>query len=70
MRRKFIMMIYRRNTINAFTLNQPGNISYYIEVRVDKTSLNKITWGANLYYPPNNLVSFHKELLDKLKELD
>ena len=45
-------------------------MSYYIDVRTGKTSINKITWGANLFYPPNELVDFHKELFNKLAETE
>jgi hypothetical protein len=66
-------LIYFLNKINNLALegieiNEPGNISYYIDVRYGKSSLNKIVWGKNLYYPPNELVNFHKELFDKLSE--
>ena len=68
-------LIYFMNKIETLGLegidiNEPGNMSYYIEIRMNKTSLNKITWGKNLYYPPNNLVDFHQELFKKLSELD
>ena len=56
--------------LEGIDINEPGNMSYYIEVRINKTSLNKITWGANLYYPPNNLIEFHKELFVKLSEFE
>ncbi len=56
--------------LEGIEIDKPGNISTYIDVRVGNISINKITWGATLYYPPNNLVDFHKELFDKLKELD
>ena len=68
-------LIYFLNKIDALGLegieiNQPGNMSYYIDVRTGKTSINKITWGANLFYPPNELVDFHKELFKKLAETE
>jgi len=56
--------------LEGIEINQPGNMTYYIDIRIGKNSINKITWGANLYYPPSNLVSFHKELFDKLAELE
>jgi len=68
-------LIYFLNKIDALGLegveiNQPGNMTYYIDVRTGKNSINKITWGANQYYPPNELVDFHKELFNKLAELE
>ncbi len=56
--------------LEGIEINQPGNMSYYIDVRTGKTSINKITWGANLFYPPNELVDFHKELFNKLAETE
>ncbi len=55
-------------SLDGIEINQPGNISYYIDVRIGKASINKIVWGANLYYAPNNLIEFHKELFTKLSE--
>jgi len=56
--------------LDGVEINQPGNMSYYIDIRIGKSSFNKITWGANLYYPPEELVKFHKKLFDKLAELE
>jgi len=56
--------------LDGIDINQPGNMSYYIEIRVNNTSVNKITWGANSYYPPIELVKFHKELFSKLNEFE
>ncbi|MCB9360685.1 MAG: hypothetical protein H6587_03530 [Flavobacteriales bacterium] len=49
-------------------LNQPGNISKYIEIRVKETSRNKITWGAPNYSPPKDIALLFKELYSKLSE--
>lgn len=57
-------------SLDGVEINEPGNMSYYIDVRLGKTSLNKIVWGANLYYPPPELVNFHKELFEKLAEFE
>jgi len=48
--------------LEGIEINEPGNITTYIEVREANFSVNKIVWGANLYYPPNDLVAFHKEM--------
>ncbi len=56
--------------LDGIELNQPGNMSYYIDVRIGKTSVNKIIWGAHNQYPPSNLVDFHKELFAKLSEIE
>lgn len=56
--------------LEGVDINKPGNITYYIDVRIGQTSINKITWGANLYYPPKELVAFHDELFKKLSEFE
>jgi len=56
--------------LNGIDINKPGNISSYIEIKEENISLNKITWGARSYYPPTNLVEFHKELFKKLAEIE
>lgn len=56
--------------LDGIEINQPGNMSTYIDIRIGKASYNKIIWGANLYYPPNDLVEFQKELYDKLAEIE
>lgn len=68
-------LIYFINKINnlgiqTIDINEPGNMSKYIEIREGETSLNKIVWGSNTYYPPNNLVEFHQELYKKLSALE
>ena len=54
--------------LEGFEFNHPGNITTYIELRQGTISLNKISWGANSYYPPDEFIKFHKELTKKLKE--
>jgi hypothetical protein len=49
-------------------INQPGNISKYIEVRVKETSRNKITWGTPNYSPPEPIKKLFNELYNKLSE--
>lgn len=56
--------------LEGIDINQPGNMTYYIEVKIGQNSINKITWGANLYYPPKELVAFHEEIFKKLSEFE
>ena len=56
--------------LEGIEIDQPGNMSYYIDIRIGKASYNKIIWGANLYYPPKDLVAFHKELYKQLAEIE
>ena len=55
-------------SLEGIEMNQPGNMTYYIDVRIGKTSINKITWGSYNYNPDEELVKLHKELFDNLKE--
>jgi hypothetical protein len=52
--------------LGGISIEEPGNMSYYIEIREGKLSLNKIVWGLNTYYPPKELELFHEELFKKL----
>lgn len=52
--------------LEGISIEEPGNMSYYIEIREGKLSLNKIVWGLNTYYPPKELEVFHEELFKKL----
>lgn len=56
--------------LEGIDINEPGNITYYIDVRIGQNSINKIVWGNHLYYPPKNLVAFHDELFKKLAEFE
>ena len=57
-------------SVEGMEINAPGNMTYYIDVRVGKSSINKITWGHYNYNPEKELVDFHKEIFDKLREWD
>jgi len=70
---KKIDLVYFLKKLEALSLegmeiNAPGNMTYYIDLRIGKTSINKITWGNYNYNPDENLVKLHKELFDNLKE--
>lgn len=56
--------------LDGIDINEPGNMTYYIDVRIGQNSLNKIVWGANLYYAPKELTDFHKEIFAKLAEFE
>lgn len=47
-------------------ISQPGNISYYIEVRVGESSSNKIVWGHIDYRVDENIESLFNEVYEKL----
>lgn len=54
--------------LEGMEINAPGNMTYYIDLRVGKTSINKITWGSYNYNADEKIIKLHKELFDKLKE--
>lgn len=56
--------------LDGVDINEPGNITYYIDVRIGQNSINRIVWGKNLYYPPKELVTFHDEIFKKLAEFE
>ncbi|MBL4592561.1 MAG: hypothetical protein JKX68_01955 [Flavobacteriales bacterium] len=64
----YFMELIEELSLEGIEMNQPGNMTYYIDVRIGKTSINKITWGSYNYNADEELVRLHKELFDKLKE--
>lgn len=54
--------------IQSAELNTPGNMSKYIEIRENETSINKLVWGANNFYAPKEITSLFEELYQKLSE--
>ncbi len=57
-------------SIEGIEMNEPGNRTFYIDVRIGKTSINKIVWGHYNFHPDQELVDLHKELYDKLSTWD
>jgi hypothetical protein len=56
--------------LDGVDINQPGNMTSYIDVRIGQNSINKIVWGSHQYYPPKELITFHKEAFQKLSEFE
>lgn len=56
--------------LEGMELNAPGNMTYYIDLRMGKISINKIVWGNYTYNPSQELIDLHKELFEKLKNWD
>jgi len=54
--------------IESEEINSPGNMSKYIEIRENETSINKLVWGANNFYAPKELTKFFEELYQKLSD--
>ena len=51
-------------------MNSPGNMSYYIDIREGRTSINKIVWGHPNFYPDKEIVELHKELYNNISKWD
>ena len=56
--------------LDGIDINEPGNLSYYIDLRIGQNSINKIVWGARQYYAPKELITFHDEAFKKLAEFE
>ena len=68
-------LIYFMEKLNALSLdgiemNQPGNISYYIDVREGRSSVNKIVWGNYKFNPNKEIVELHRELYQNISKWD
>ncbi|PCI99403.1 MAG: hypothetical protein COB15_04270 [Flavobacteriales bacterium] len=57
-------------SLEGVEIYQPGNTSYYIDLRIGRTSINKIVWGNYNYHPDQELIDLHNELYNKLKTWD
>ena len=57
-------------SLDGIAMNEPGNNTFYIDVRIGKTSLNKVVWGNYNFQPNQELVDFHKEIYQKLSTWD
>jgi hypothetical protein len=55
-------------SLEGIEMNQPGNMTYYIDVRIGRTSVNKLTWGNHKFYTDKELVKLHKELFENLSK--
>ena len=57
-------------SLDGIEMNEPGNMVYYIDVRIGRTSINRVVWGHPNFYPDTEMVELHKELFDKLSTWD
>ena len=57
-------------SLEGVEIYQQGNTSYYIDLRIGRTSINKIVWGNYNYHPDQELIDLHNELYNKLKTWD
>jgi hypothetical protein len=58
----------KKTGVETIEINQPGNISKYIEIREKATTINKTIWGARNYSPPSEISKLFNELYKKLSE--
>ena len=59
-----------RLSLEGIDMNNPGNRTFYIDVRIGKNSINKLIWGHYNFNPDQELVDFHKEIYNKLSTWD
>ncbi len=57
-------------SLEGLEMNEPGNRTFYIDLRIGKTSINKVVWGSYNFHPDEELVNFHKEIYQKLSTWD
>jgi hypothetical protein len=56
--------------LEGIEMNNPGNRTFYIDVRIGKHSINKVIWGHYNFNPDQELIDFHKEIYSKLSTWD
>jgi hypothetical protein len=57
-------------SLEGIEMNEPGNRTFYIDLRIGKTSINKVVWGNYNFNPDQELVDFHKEIYEKISSWD
>mgnify|MGYP007014080654 CR=1 FL=1 len=56
--------------LEGLEMNNPGNMTKYIDVRYGRNSINKIVWGHPNYNPDEEMVKLHEEMYDILSTWD
>lgn len=56
--------------IEGIEFNQQGNMNYYIELKSNNVSINKVAWCARWKVPNEQLISFHRELIKELSKME
>ncbi len=57
-------------SLEGIEMNEPGNRTFYIDVRIGKTSINKVVWGNYNFNPDQELIDFHQEIYEKISAWD
>ena len=56
--------------LEGLEMNNPGNMTKYIDVRDGRNSINKIVWGHPNYNPDEEMVKLHEEMYNILSTWD
>jgi len=56
--------------LEGLEMNNPGNMTKYIDVRYGRNSVNKIVWGHPNYNPDEEMVKLHEEMYNILSTWD
>ena len=57
-------------SLEGVEMNEPGNKTFYIDVRIGKTSINKVVWGNYNFHPDQELIDFYQEIYQKVSTWD
>jgi hypothetical protein len=57
-------------SLEGIEMNEPGNPTFYIDVRIGRTSINKVVWGNYNFNPAQELIDFHQEIYQKISTWD
>jgi hypothetical protein len=58
---------YRQVGLDKQQFNEPGNLYRFLELHVDGTRVNQMTWGAEGFTPPSGLAEYHLLLMKSTK---
>ncbi len=56
--------------LEGLEVNQPGNMTKYIDVRYGRNSINKIVWGHPNYRMDEEIGKLHQEMYEILSKWD
>ena len=57
-------------SLEGIEMNEPGNRTFYIDLRIGKTSINKVVWGNYNFHPDQEIIDFHREIYTKISAWD
>lgn len=68
-KKKEVLQIFKNYEVlnlAEVNINEPGNMSYFIEFK-DENGVHRMTWGGNTTSPSNDLLLFYKLLMNTTK---